>query len=31
MYCSPKEAIKMIANGSDFCFRFKTIDIIRNG
>ncbi len=31
MYTTPKEAIRMIANGSDFYFRFKTIDVIRNG
>lgn len=31
MYCSPKDAIQMIANGSDYYFLFKTIDVIRNG
>ena len=31
MKTAPKEAIRMIANGSDFYFRFKTIDVIRNG
>ena len=28
---SPKEAINLIANGRDFYFCFKTIDVIRNG
>ena len=31
MYTSPKNAIQMIANGSDSYFIFKTIDVIRNG
>ena len=31
MYTSPKNAIQMIANGSDYYFIFKTIDVIRNG
>lgn len=31
MYTTPKEAINKIANGSDFYFRFMTIDVIRNG
>lgn len=31
MYTTPKNAIAQIANGSDFYFRFKTIDVIRNG
>jgi hypothetical protein len=31
MITSPKNAIQAIATGSDYYFRFKTIDVIRNG
>lgn len=31
MITTPKETIRMIANGRDYYFRFKTIDVIRNG
>lgn len=31
MYTSPQNAIQYIASGSDFYFRFQTIDIVRNG